>query len=155
MLLHFAYHHIGLIEGKKFSLTTDDYKLEFVVSGVPEREKLSKRLSRWIPEENLFSFVDKIVATYGNYPNTPSMTDMALRLPGMGQKEKHPVNGKIGSLFDIIINLNDYYKWTREKIADWLETLDEIPTFDVPREEKDAEKKLFRVTNLVKIKRIL
>lgn len=155
MLLHFAYHYAGFFEGKKFSLTTDDYKLEFVITGTPEREKLSKRLSRWIPEENLLWFVDRIVMTYGNYANMQSITDMAIQLPGMGQKEKHPVTSKIENLFNIIINLNDYHKWTREQIADWLETLDEIPTFDFPGEKKNAEKELFRITGLVKIKRIL
>lgn len=29
----------------------------------------------------------------------------------------------------VIIQLNDDYKWTREQIADWLDTLDEQPVF--------------------------
>lgn len=39
-----------------------------------------------------------------------------------------------------IIHLNDHHKWTRERIADWLETLDHDLTFKTPEEvNADAE----------------
>jgi hypothetical protein len=40
---------------------------------------------------------------------------------------KHPVSGKVTTLYNVIINLNDYHQWTREQIADWLETTDANP----------------------------
>jgi asparagine synthetase A len=54
---------------------------------------------------------------------------LAHKLPGVDKKVTHPVNKTEHRLFDIIISLNDDHKWTREQIADWIETLDEVPTF--------------------------
>ncbi len=45
-------------------------------------------------------------------------------LPGVREVVKNPVTGAEATLESVIINLNDYHKWTREQIADWLETLD-------------------------------
>ena len=45
-------------------------------------------------------------------------------LPGLDEMVKHPVDGRQGSLKHVIINLNDQHRWTREQIADWLDTLD-------------------------------
>jgi hypothetical protein len=49
-------------------------------------------------------------------------------LPGMSADVKHPPDTscevKSGRLREMIIHLNDHHKWTREQIADWLETLD-------------------------------
>lgn len=50
-------------------------------------------------------------------------------------KAKHPVSGGSSYLLEIIISLNDYHKWTREQIADWLETLDLDLRFQSPGEE--------------------
>jgi hypothetical protein len=44
-----------------------------------------------------------------------------------------------GFLQDTIIHLNDIHKWSRERIADWLETLDHDLTLKTP-EEVQAEK---------------
>lgn len=44
--------------------------------------------------------------------------------PVMESSVIHPVNFVAGyRLRDTIVNLNDSYKWSRERIADWLETL--------------------------------
>lgn len=32
------------------------------------------------------------------------------------------------------MSLNDAYKWSRDAIADWIESLDEVPVFSVPKE---------------------
>lgn len=45
---------------------------------------------------------------------------------------KHPVTGQQNSLYAIIIDLNDSHGWTREKIADWLDTLPDQPKFTPP-----------------------
>lgn len=54
---------------------------------------------------------------------------LAYRLPGMSEKVIHPVSRESNWLIDIIVDLNDRHKWTREAIADWLETLDIDLTF--------------------------
>ncbi len=46
------------------------------------------------------------------------------KLPGLREVVKHPVDGRMLELETAIINLNDSHQWTREQIADWLETLD-------------------------------
>lgn len=60
---------------------------------------------------------------------TRTVDKLAMELPGMDRKVKHPVTGDKGRLFDVIMNLNDACQWSREKIADWIETLDDVPTF--------------------------
>jgi hypothetical protein len=54
---------------------------------------------------------------------------IAMELPGVNEKVKHPVRGIEYKLSDCIMNLNDEYRWTREQIADWVETLDVDTTF--------------------------
>jgi hypothetical protein len=42
-------------------------------------------------------------------------------------------------LQDTIIHLNDLHKWSRERIAEWLETLDHDLTFKTPEEVKNGD----------------
>lgn len=61
-------------------------------------------------------------------PNTsfddgPDMADIDA-LPGIMQQVKHPETGAMSRIKDIIINLNDQHGWSRERVADWLESLD-------------------------------
>jgi hypothetical protein len=46
------------------------------------------------------------------------------QLPAMQKNVKNPATGEMRSLRTVIIDLNDRWGWTRERIADWLETLD-------------------------------
>lgn len=39
----------------------------------------------------------------------------------------HPVTNKKNNLYEIVMDLNDGHMWTREQIADWLDTLPEQP----------------------------
>lgn len=61
-------------------------------------------------------------------------SDYEAQIPGLFVKVKNPVSGETQAIRDIIINLNDYSGWSREAIADWLETLDENPII-TPRED--------------------
>ncbi len=62
--------------------------------------------------------------------NVGAPDDLYLKLPALfNHKESCPVKdcseSKIASaLRSIIIHLNDYHLWDRERVADWLETLD-------------------------------
>lgn len=49
---------------------------------------------------------------------------LAGMLPGANLQVRHPVTYFPENLHDVIMELNDDYKWTREQIADWLESLD-------------------------------
>lgn len=43
-------------------------------------------------------------------------------------------------IYTMVIHLNDQTTWTREKIADWLETLDADLTFKTPEEVQEEKK---------------
>jgi hypothetical protein len=49
---------------------------------------------------------------------------LAAVLPDVERFVAHPVNGRSDKLRTIIVTLNDSHGWSRERIADWLETLD-------------------------------
>lgn len=72
-----------------------------------------------------------------NGQRTPEQ--LAKKLPGFDQVEFHPVRKNLDTIGHIIQDLNDNYKWTRDAIADWIETLDDVPKFGVPIEEKKPE----------------
>lgn len=61
-----------------------------------------------------------------SYDVGSSKSDMAAinSLPGIFENAKHPVNNSVQQIRSIIIDLNDHHGWTREQVADWLETLD-------------------------------
>jgi len=65
----------------------------------------------------------------GELQHEPSASALATLLPGVREKVEHPLTKEITTLRYAIISLNDTYKWTREQIADWLETLDIDITF--------------------------
>ena len=56
---------------------------------------------------------------------------LAGQIPGIHEKAKHPVTGEEHEIFWIIMDLNDTRGYTRGQIADWLETLDNLPKFKV------------------------
>jgi len=56
---------------------------------------------------------------------------LAHEIPGVNGECIHPVNFAKNNIFNTVIDLNDSHKWTREQIADWLETLDNMPKFDL------------------------
>jgi hypothetical protein len=73
-------------------------------------------------------------ATY--YSETKIFRDL---IPGFSKmKQPCPVKSckatDIEFLQDTIIHLNDHHKWKRERVAEWLETLDHDLTFKTPEE---------------------
>lgn len=69
------------------------------------------------------------------YNTGQNLSSLSKQLPGVNEHVKHPVDGTIGTLWYIIQNLNDSHKWTRNRIADWIETLDIDTEFKEPRNE--------------------
>lgn len=56
-----------------------------------------------------------------------NVSSLARSLPGVNQAANYPCGCHADftePIFDIIIHLNDDVQWSREQIADWLETLD-------------------------------
>lgn len=81
-----------------------------------------------------------------SFPYEPSLSEVAKSLPGVlieGMKCPAPQDSLKNyckpytySLYDCIIHLNDSHKWSRDQIADWLETLDIDITFKVKEGSK-------------------
>lgn len=63
---------------------------------------------------------------------------LAKFLPGVTNEVTHPVNGETSTLFHVIIDLNDTCKWSRDAIADWIESFDEVPVFNIEEEGAEA-----------------
>lgn len=92
-----------------------------------------------VPRQLLMSYFKTVASTSAPVPfhhnigvaaaETPNFSAMSRRLPGMRELVKHPVEGGFARLYTVIISLNDKHLWPREKIADWLETLDVDLTF--------------------------
>jgi hypothetical protein len=65
---------------------------------------------------------------YVNEKGIPMIYQMGDQLgtvfPGIHQKLNCPDCGAYTQLYYILVDLNDDHGWTREQIADWLETLD-------------------------------
>jgi hypothetical protein len=72
---------------------------------------------------------------YTNANNQSRADSRVSQLPALAAIVKNPVSGKTQTLRAAIISLNDTFKWTREKIADWLETLDVDISFKVDNNE--------------------
>jgi hypothetical protein len=53
---------------------------------------------------------------------------------------KDPVTGHTRELFYVIMSLNDGEKWTREQIADWVESLDVDTTFKTVYTDTEQDK---------------
>lgn len=78
-------------------------------------------------------------------PVDNGLSTMARQLPGINEIVKCPCGEHLSSnvldytdtIFHIIIHLNDAKKWTREQIADWLETLDVDLKFKTPTKENE------------------
>lgn len=89
------------------------------------------------PQKNEYGFA---YFTGGFVPSKHSRSDFSERAYLFSrsevfmQKVKHPFTGENKSLRAVIMTLNDHCGWTREQIADWLETLD-IDISMKPKEE--------------------
>lgn len=91
-------------------------------------KNLGNVVSRDITDKIMENFVctKEVLETKSDQPSF-----IANMLPGVNNIVEHPVSGKEQRLFDIIINLNDNHNWSREKVADWIDTLPEVPVFEL------------------------
>lgn len=59
-----------------------------------------------------------------DYTDSGFVKELARIFKGLDVEVKHPETGIKANLPSIIVNLNDNYGWSRNKIADWIESLD-------------------------------
>lgn len=142
-----------------FRVITDDYSAEFTINEKQyEAYKIKELLSGVFSDDEL-DYIDDQVRSVMHQYITPkhsknSASELAGDLPGINNRVKNPEEGTEDSLYSVIINLNDTHKWTRERIADWIESLDEVPVFETLVEDED-EKELPEAPKVVALKRIL
>lgn len=78
------------------------------------------------PVEDIQKFIAGYIKAYSSSP----VGILLKMLPALNATANCPVFLSTSSCFfaadlqTVIIHLNDHHKWTREQIADWLETLD-------------------------------
>ena len=98
----------------------------------------SKQVIKWA-DNNLNTELKSLLLTFLTLNqilvSEDSVSILASTLPDMSRTVRHPVIGTQSTLMTTIINLNDFHQWTREQIADWLESLDDTPTFRIADEE--------------------
>lgn len=80
--------------------------------------------------------------------------DYAVKIPGIHEQVSHPVHKHYLSIYEIIVDLNDSHGWTREEIADWLDTLDNQPVFKEKIKVHNGESKKLPVTNAVSVEQL-
>lgn len=146
------------------SIRNDKMTVDFTLSGEHEYtiddfanaigEPIDSKLVRYL---NALQIVWKFVAYDPDKVNKNSFSSLARELPGFRQKEIHPIHKFEEELGEIIINLNDYHNWSFDQIADWIESLDNIPTFDIPAEpeEEEVKNEAPPITVLASTKKIL
>ncbi len=130
----------------------------FYVSTDP-KEKIKELLSEQSVDVELANRMLSLISS--DDKDEPST--LAAKLPGVQLDARHPVDGELSKLFHIIIDLNDRAQkdkgrpWTREEIADWIESTFDINdiSFTTPEVIQGEIKGLSEFTKLVKIERVL
>jgi hypothetical protein len=108
-------HAVSAVSQLRYKLFENDMK------GVSAQSmyKVVSETPKWIPSGN---FTTNPAAEM--YPAKSAPDRRVKQLPALDEIVKNPVTRNTGTLRSVIISLNDGSKWTREAIADWLETLD-------------------------------
>lgn len=89
-------------------------------------EKVSEQHKYNIYQMKTFNEVKayKEVSSTKGLPGHPVVHNLNKIFNGLGQTVLHPVGNYKISLANCVVSLNDSHGWSREKIADWIETLD-------------------------------
>lgn len=133
---------IKCMENFIFKLVFNENKSHYVsetYNYLPEPKK-SYHSGGWLDADEIAISFDGIKgkgAFIGNSgPNHNYRQPEVDLLPGIKEIVKHPVTGVGGTIESIIISLNDAHRWTRDQIADWLETLGVDLTFKEQPEKR-------------------
>lgn len=68
-------------------------------------------------------------------PGAAAADKLIRAFPNLTTFKSCPQCGFNNLLFGMVMHLNDYHRWERESIADWLDTLDEDFTFPPPEDK--------------------
>ena len=125
---------------------------EELIKHISSTDDITRIMSRLTP-----TIRDRLSVWSKKYAS--SLNILAEFLPGMKNIEKHPIEEEEKkfpnqwTISNIVQNLNDSHEWDRDQIADWIETLDEVPYFEA-KADSDVEE-LPKITVLDEVKRFL
>lgn len=111
-----------IIEGYNITIVNNEQN-NIICKKVFDIDEKWLRIVAGIEEDDIVSLVHQI----------KRIRNKALGVSGLAETlcrdyyVEHPVNGKFLPLMHVIIELNDTQKWSREQIADWLDTLPKQP----------------------------
>lgn len=118
----------------KFNYTKISNKGNLIIVWDSEQDKVVKG---YVTKQTYTEFKEKVRKDLGDVAEHWQMDKLfaihpdilSSMIPGIDKDVRHPEENSIRPIKEVIISLNDDYKWTRERIADWLDTLDEQPKF--------------------------
>lgn len=87
-------------------------------------DELTAALDETLPTEEELKSGGPVTNFVGNFSGAPVVSDLKKYFPALSKYVQHPEAEGEHPLADIIVDLNDRHDWTREQIADWMETLD-------------------------------
>lgn len=139
------------------TVVTNERSIKLIYSPQDTRDKLDLLLEESDVNGSVKNAVLGSIGFTTAYKEHSTPSSYASDLPGITLIVKHPVTGKSGQLYNVIMSLNDQYKWTREKVADWIEEACDTKdiSFKVPEELKNETGELSKLTQVVKIQRVL
>lgn len=83
------------------------------------------------PKYHLGGFIAGLPQS-SSLPVKSELAILAESLPGIQRMVAHPLTGNKGTLYSVIMSLNDGHKWSREQIADWLDEISDPEDKDGP-----------------------
>ena len=130
--------HVSNVPGGRVLVFWDTESDKFV------RGFVTKKTAQAFREQMISVLGDEVKSwnIFGFFSNA-DIPSLASSIPGIHQKVIHPVTKSQGQLYHIIQDLNDSHGWSREKIADWIETLDNPPKFKPPKSQEDLAEDVY------------
>lgn len=120
-------HELKKAKGRIIPAIPNDELIEAVKAYLTKQKLINSKfefhcIHKHTPANQVPNFIDKI----------DNAEKLRFILHGLNEYVKHPITNRFDkTVQSVIIDLNDGYKWSRERIADWLDTLDIDLTFKV------------------------
>lgn len=143
-----------LFDRKLFKEFNEDRSLAYLNTILPAKlaEKTNKNLNAAFGKKKTTGSNDFSMAA----KNLPGVDEIVKECPGCKENGLGESGYDNTRLYNLIMHLNDSHKWSREKIADWIESyFDEVPAFQVKKEEENVEDLVFEASRFFKTTALL
>lgn len=143
-----------LFDRKLFKNFNEDRSLAYLNTILPAKlaEKTNKNLNAAFGKKKTTGSNDFSMAA----KNLPGVDKIVKECPGCKESGEGDSGYDNTRLYNMIMHLNDSHQWSREKIADWIEShFDEVPAFQVKKEEENVEDLVFEASRVLKTAALL